>query len=118
MFSVLYLETLPCRIASLNFNYSPNNESIECGIFLNDNRRDLSTRQTIEQLPGLSGTIASHRVKTGKLKVHASGRQPVRIGAVPRLFTTVTHANKWNLSGSLAHYHRDLAMAVNGMTSF
>lgn len=68
MFSVLYLETLPCRIASLNFNYSPNNESIECGIFLNDNRRDLSTRRTIEQLPGLSGTIASHRVKTGKLR--------------------------------------------------
>lgn len=88
------------------------------GIFLNDNRRDLSTQQTIEQLPGLSGTIASHRVKTGKLNVHASGRQPVRIGAVPRLFTAVIHANKWNLSGSLAHYHRDLAMAVNGMTSF
>lgn len=88
-------------------------------IFLNDNRRDLSTRQTIEQLAGLSGTIAlNNGVKTGKLNVHVSGRQPVRIGAVPRLLTTVIHANKWNLSGSLAHYHRDLAMAVNGMTSF
>lgn len=92
--------------------------SQSCGIFLNDNRRDLSTRQTIEQFPGLSGTIASHRVKTGKLNVHVLRRQPVRIGAVPRLFTTVIHANKRNLSGSLAHYHRDLAMAVNGMTSF